>query len=160
MTTIKQGTSIIEVVIATALISVAIISALSLANYSQKQNKYARDLAEATKYASEGADWIRTERNNLGWASIASKTQADQSNNLATYCLDSLPSASNNQDFLDLTPGECQASNFIPTTRYLRVMTVDTSNISNGILKILLVVSWMEDLERQATIELELSQWR
>ncbi len=157
---IKSGTSIIEVVIAAALISVAIISALSLANYSQKQNAYARDLAEATKYASQGADWIRAERNALGWSTLYSKVQTDQAGNLATYCVNELPSTTANTDFLDLTTGECSPMSYIPGTRYTREITVDTTDAGLGTLKILITVAWMETLERQATIELELTQWR
>ena len=41
---LPKGTSIIEIVIAAALISVAVIAALSLSNNSQKQNTYARFL--------------------------------------------------------------------------------------------------------------------
>lgn len=157
---LKSGTSIIEVVIAAALIAVAIISALSLANYSQKQNTYARDLAEATKYASQAADWLRSERNSLGWSTLSDKAQTDQAGNIALYCLNDLPSAAADSDFLDLTTGECSPMSYITGTRFVREISVDTTDSATGILRILITVSWMEQLERQANIEMELTQWR
>ena len=53
---ILKGSSIIEVVIATALISIAILSALSLTNNSQKTNDSARNVEEANKYATQATD--------------------------------------------------------------------------------------------------------
>lgn len=156
---ILRGTSIIEIVVAAALISVAIIAALSLANYSQKQNNYARGLAEATKYNSQAIDWIRTQRESLGWSTIASKAISDDVANIATYCLDILPSTSGGTDFTNLTSGVCVETDFIVDTLFTREMTIDTTNEGSGVLKITVVVSWMEEVERQATVETELTQW-
>lgn len=155
---ILQGTSIIEIVIATALISVAIISALSLANYSQKQNNYAKGLGEATKYASQGADWIRTQRDTLGWATLASKALADDVGGQAVYCLDLLTTTESATDFTDIVSGNCQPTDYIIGTTFQRKMTITAGG--PGILKVTIMVTWMENIERQATIETELTQWR
>lgn len=158
--TIKRGTSIIEIVIAAALISVAIIAALSLANYSQKQNTYARDLGEATEYAAQAIDWIRTQRDSLGWATIADKAQTDDVGSLATYCLNDIPAALSADDFTDISGVACGPTDYITDTFFKREMYIDTTSSGDGILKISVEVSWFEEVERQATIETELSQWR
>jgi type II secretory pathway pseudopilin PulG len=80
----RPGTSIIEIIIATALIGMAIIAALSLTNHSQKQNTYARELAEASGYATQAADWIKTEKETLGWETINTQAAGD-------YCLSTIP---------------------------------------------------------------------
>ncbi|MEI8232797.1 MAG: hypothetical protein WCG44_03570 [bacterium] len=144
---IRRGTSIIEVVIATALISVAIISALSLANSSQKQNTYARGLAEGTKYATQAADWIRTQRNTLGFATIASK-------DAGLYCINNLP-----VDFSLSSPSPCDSTYIkigTEDTKYQRTLTLtsDGSKVTATI-----VVSWLENTPRQSTIQVELTQW-
>lgn len=156
----KRGTSIIEIVIAAALISVAIISALSLANYSQKQNSYARGLAEATKYTTQAQDWIRSQRESLGWATIAAKAVADDVANVATYCIQALPTTAGGTDFTDLTSGACQSTDYIAGTLYRRELKVDTTGQGSGVLKITVIVTWMEEIERQATVETELTQWK
>ncbi|EKD80483.1 MAG: hypothetical protein ACD_40C00076G0003 [uncultured bacterium] len=145
-----RGTSIIEIVIAAALISVAVIAALSLTNHSQKQNTSARGLAEATKYNTQATDWIRSQRDILGWATIAAKP-----NN--TFCLNSLPS-----DFNSLpTPGACGASSYITGTQYKRQITLTSSatDKTNGIVKITIDVTWEEKLTRHVTTEMELTSW-
>ena len=141
---VRRGTSIIEIVIATALISVAIIAAVSLTNQSQKQNSYARGLAEATKYGSQAADWIRTERNNLGWATM-------YASNPDAYCLNTFPA-----DFTLIESGACQDGDFIAGTRYQREITLSQAPEA---LHVTITVSWEEAIERSATIELELTSW-
>lgn len=156
---IRRGTSIIEIIIATALIGMAIIAALSLMNHSQKQNSYARNLAEATKYTSQAAEWVRQERNRLGWATIANKIESDGVANV--YCLNTLPGQENPDypDFTFLLPEPCADLDYIPDTLYQRAMSVVTDPLNPNLLKFTISVTWMEKEQRQATIELELSQW-
>lgn len=159
MTKISRGTSIIEVVIAAALISVTIISALSLSNHSQKQNTYARDLAEASKYTAEAADWLRTERSELGWATMAAKVESDDAVGDSIYCLSSLPSALNETDFTTLAANTCAETDFIPGTIFQREIRINPPAPGSSILQATIVVTWVEKETRQASLEVELTQW-
>ncbi len=152
----KPGTSIIEIVIAAALISMSIVAALSLTNRSQKQNTYAKTAEEASKYAYQAADWLRNERNNLGWATLANKSTTDGDSSL--YCLNSLPS--NGLDYESLVKGSCDDLSYIAGTTLKRELVVDTSSIASGILKYRITVSWLEQDIRTNTLEVELSSWR
>lgn len=139
-----RGTSIIEVIVATALISVAIIAALSLVNSSQKQNTYAKDLAEATKYSTQGADWIRSQRDFLGFASLNAK-------NIGDYCLNIIPS-----DFNALpAAGACTDS--ITGTHFQRKISLTKPDAST--LRIIIETAWPDKIPRKATIEMELTKW-
>lgn len=140
----KLGTSIIEVVIATALISVAIIAALSLTNQSQKQNTYAKNLAAAGKYATQASDWIRAQRDISGWATIYALDDG-------TYCLNSFP-----QDISLIEPGSCAGNSFLDATIYQRQVELTKSADS---INLKITVKWMDNIERQATIEMELTSW-
>lgn len=145
-----RGTSIIEIVIATALISVAIIAALSLTNSSQKQNIYARNLAEATKYTTQLVDWVRTQRDTVGWSTIAAQ-------NNGSYCLTSLP-----VDWNALpSPGSCGPGSYIQGTTYQREITLESTDAdkASGLVKIIVSTTWLEQVPRQATVEMELTQW-
>lgn len=139
----KRGTSIIEIIIATALIGMAIIAALSLTNHSQKQNTYARELAQATGYATQVADWIKTEKETLGWETI--NTQAS-----GNYCLNTIPA-----DFSALSPGDCDYGSFISETNFQREITLSKPA---GRINIVITVSWLEQIERQIKLEMELIQ--
>ena len=154
-----HGTSIIEVVIAAALISISVIAALSLSNHSQKQNTYARDLAEASKYLAEGSDWLRSERDELGWATIASKVASDVSEGVSTYCLNTLPNTQSQTDFTDISAGSCDPSGYITETIFQREVTIAPPEVGSDILKATILVKWIEKEERQATLDVELTQW-
>ena len=150
---ILKGSSIIEVVIATALISIAILSALSLTNNSQKTNDSARNLEEANKYATQATDWLRSERDSLGWATMAAKTPG-------TYCLNNLPIPPAN--FGDITLGDCMATDFLgDNTIFQRKIVINTTNADKtaGVVKILVQVTWLEKIMRETSIEMELTKW-
>ncbi len=158
MTRLLRGTSIIEIVIATALISVAIIATLSLANHSQKQNSYAKYVAEATTYTRQAVDWLRSERDSLGWELIAQKALSDAVGGIATYCLNSLPTAGD--DFGDLIASSCTVGSFISNTFYTRELIINTASKDAGILKVTVSVTWQDKIERQSTVETELTSWQ
>jgi Tfp pilus assembly protein PilV len=156
----KKGQSIVETVIAAALISIAVIAALSLANYSQKQTNYSKSLAEATKYNSQVADWLRKEKNALGFATIADKATGDaNSDNLAIYCLNAIPDEGSG-DFTTLTAGTCPDNSYVDQTIFVRQITVDTTDVSSGTLHVSINISWQETMTRSTTIEVELYQWQ
>jgi Tfp pilus assembly protein PilV len=144
-----KGQSIVETVIAAALISVAILAALSLSIYSQKQSTYAKNLAEATKYASQGADWLRSQRSLLGWTTMTTSS--------GVYCLNTIPVAPN--DFTSLSPGTCANNSYITGTSFVRQINVDTTNIVNGTLKITVSVTWQDTTTHSTSLETELTQW-
>ena len=158
----KRGQSIIEVVIAGALISTAIIACLTLVNYTQKQASFSRNLNTATTYNNQAADWIRSERENLGWTTLVNKLENDSaSRNSVTYCLNDLPTAQG-QDFTSLTPGDC-GTTYISTTIFSRMMTADVSNLianpNSGIVTIVIATSWMDTSPRRTSFTMELSEW-
>jgi len=138
-----NGTSIIEVIIATALINVAVLSALSLINRSQNQNIYARNLAEANKYSTQVADWIRQERETLGWATLSAKCSGT-----CTYCLNDIPPS-----FTDLTEGSCTDT---ITNTFSRTVTM-TKNTDSLLFTI--NTTWVDKTIKAASLEMELRQW-
>ncbi len=142
--TIKRGTSILEVIIATTMISMAVISALALTSKSQSQSSYARHSAQASKYASQVADWLRGERTNYGFDTISASS--------GTYCLSTLP-----DNFENLPPAGACAQNDKIDNIYYRKLTLDNSE--SGKVKATIDVSWNDKIERATSIELELSKW-
>jgi type II secretory pathway pseudopilin PulG len=142
----KLGSSIIEVVIATAMISMAIIAALSLTSKSQSQSNYARRSSEASKYATQVSDWLRGERDNLGFAELASVPNG-------LYCLVSLPPDINS---LPLA-GDCGSNDLIDNL-YQRSLILDSTSTVDTILATIEVV-WQDSTTRSTKINLELTKW-
>ena len=152
--TTKRGQSIVEVVIATALISVGIIAALSLANYAQKQSNTAKSVGEANRYNAQVADWLREQKNLLGWANISNIALRDDTSNHAKYCLSDLPHPP--FDFTSLTPGACAADDYISGTTFVRELDIDTSQENSGTLTFKITSTWQEKTAHTITSELKL----
>ncbi|MFH2019730.1 MAG: hypothetical protein ABII80_03905 [bacterium] len=147
------GQTILEVLIATALIAISIIAALSLNNSSQKTSSYSRDLNSATTYNNQVIDWLRNLRTQMGWASLTSELVADGSNPL-TYCLNSLPTTP--AEFSSLSGGSCAVDDFLPGTIFTRQAEIDLDNLPNSIY-VIVTTSWQSNIEHSTTTEATLT---
>lgn len=158
MTKLKSGQSIVEVVIATTLISIGIVAALSLANYSARQNTYAKLVNEATSYNNQAADWLRAERVRLGWGEFTAKLTSDSAGSAVAYCLVSLSLAS--VDFTSLAPGNCNPTDYIVGTIFVRELIVDLDSLGDGQLTATVTTSWQDKTIHRIPLVTELSQWK
>ncbi|GAB4027062.1 MAG: hypothetical protein Fur0011_4230 [Candidatus Microgenomates bacterium] len=154
----RSGQSILELVIATTLISMGVIAALSLSNQSQKSSNYAKTLDSATAYNNQAADYLRNQKNQLGYATLAEMFTNNSSGGVAHYCLATLPTDSTS--FLALKPGTCSDTDLIQGTSFMRDIEVDTSNSGVGTMPITITTSWYDSGIRRATLNMEISQWK
>lgn len=155
--TTKSGQSIIEVVIATTLISIGVIAALSLTNQSQKSSNYAKLLDLANSYNNQLADYLRNQKAKVGWGNMVEKIDADASSGYAYYCFNTL---SENEDFLEKTAGSCPEDSYLDGTLFSREVEFDARTLATGILPTIITTSWEDKATRTATLNLELSQWK
>lgn len=159
MKKIKSGQSILEVVIATTMISIAIIAALGLTNQSQKSSNYAKLLDQATSYNNQAADYFRNQKHLLGWASFTEKITSDAgTGNTTTYCLNTMPDSST-ITFDSLTASSCDESDRIAATIFTREVNISTLDLASGNIEIVITTTWPDSIERVATLTMELSQW-
>lgn len=143
--TIRRGASILEIIIAAAMISMAVIAALSLTSKSQSQNNYARRSTEATRYANQVADWLRGERDNLGF------TELSESITAGTYCLVSLPT-----DITSLPgAGDCGSTQLIDNVFKRSLVLSKTADTITAQVEI----NWEDATTRTTIIDLELKKW-
>lgn len=157
MTKIASGQSIIEVVIAATLISIGMVAALSLSNYSTRQNTYAKYINQTTSYNNQAGDWLRSEKARLGWNQFAAKLTGD-GGPLVTYCL---PNADlTGVDFLTLNAGNCGAADLIPNTFMTRSLSFDLGNIGNGKINLTVTTSWTDKTTHNLSLTMEISQWK
>lgn len=155
----KSGQTILEVVIATTLISIAIIAALGLTNQSQKSANYAKLLDQATAFNNQAADYFRNQKYLLGWAAFTEKITSDiGTGNTTTYCFNTVPD-STSLTFDTLAPGSCDETDLISGTIFKREASLSTSDLSNGVITIVITTTWPDSTERIATLTMELTQW-
>jgi hypothetical protein len=152
------GQSILEVVLATTLIAVGLIAALSLGNSSQKSASFSRNVNVAGNYSYQVTDWVRNLRTLLGWQNLVYLLQEDDPTNV-TYCLnDSLPSTE--AEFQALGSGSCPELSTIPDTIFSREISFDLTDVADGKITGSVVTSWQEEELRTNNLSFELTAWQ
>jgi Tfp pilus assembly protein PilV len=69
------GQTLFEVIFVIGVISVILVGILSLSTSSVRDSNYSNSKSIATKYAQEGAEWIRSQR-DANWDSFLTHTNA------------------------------------------------------------------------------------
>jgi len=124
---IKSGQSLIEAIVAMAVALLIISGLVSAVIIAVKNSQFARNQSLATQYASEGLEWIRSQRDN-SWTIFYSKAETT-----TTYCLNTLSWLSSSQ---------CGSSDYAlggHFKRQARLSTVDLTKIW-----VIMTVSWSD----------------
>lgn len=153
---VLSGQTIVEVLVAVALASLAFVGLLALGGLSVKTTSYSRNQNQATFYSSQVPDWLRDLRSLYGWEAIADKFTLDATGNLVTYCLTTLPT--DEASFRALSPQNCLETSVIPNTVFLREVQVDLSNLGNKSLNLTVNTSWVDNSNPSAKIEFKLDK--
>lgn len=152
-----SGQSIIEILIATAVVAVLLVSLLILGTNSLKATTYARNLNQATEYSNQVGDWLRNMKETAGWELFSTTIREDGAT--VTYCLPTLPA--DTLEFRNLGNGLCTNTDFIGSTIFQREVVFDTSlAISEGVITATISTNWEENTTRNATIYVTLTQWK
>lgn len=88
-TTQKHGSSIVEVIIAIAVVSIVITSVAAVISVSLQNTSRATAKVIGTKYTQEAIEYFRAQRTLMGWESFIAALQ--NGNASPEYCLASLP---------------------------------------------------------------------
>lgn len=82
----EQGSTLIEILVVTFILGISVTAMVSLITMSMARNRLAKERAVATRLAQEGIEWVRAERDRLGFSGLDALT-------VDTYCLNSFPNA-------------------------------------------------------------------
>ena len=154
----QSGQTIIEVLVATAIVSVLLVSLLILGTNSLKSTNYAKDLNRATEYSNQAADWIRSRKEAEGWETFLSTLEEDTTGNQVSYCLDTL--IEDSSAFRALEGGSCGPEDTISQTIYTRYIDFDLSSSASGIISATITTQWQDNAVRHATVYITLAQWK
>jgi len=119
----KTGQAIVEVIIAFAVATIAILGLVQVATKSVANAGAAKRAAQATAYAMEGMEWITGERDSTDWQAFYARS--------GLYCISVLAWGS-----------PCGP---IGTTEYSRTVTM-TPGVVNSVqqMTVTVTVSWNE----------------
>lgn len=141
----NAGQSLVEAVVATALVTLVLIGLVSAITYSMGNAQYARNKAQATKYAQEAVEWLRIQR-DASWTVF----YGGSSGNVA--CLSTLtwPPAS-----IPPTCNPISGDNYDFFTR-----TVQLTRLSTDKIKVAVEISWPQG-SRSPKVQLDtfLTRW-
>lgn len=155
---LPRGQTILEIVIATTLIVVGLIAALSLANNSQKTTNFSKNNSLATNYSYQVVDWLRNLRASLGWATFAYYLGEDSGGNSLTYCLSSsLPETEVGFAALEGS-GSCNPDTHLGDTIFSRQVVLDLSDLSSGLVRGQVTTSWQENTLHHHQLDFEIGE--
>lgn len=127
----QQGQSLIEVTFATAVVSLVLVSILSSVIQSVSNSRVALEQTQATSLAQESLEWIRNQRDVVGWGVFSSALEARGSD--VTYCLSSLPE--NFAVLLLSSPGSCTDEEVIGDTNFSREIRLQRTSATEVVVE-------------------------
>lgn len=132
--TASRGQSIVEVLIAVAVVAVVLTTVAAGLTYSVKTTSEARYRAFATNYAQDAIEVFRRERATLGWELFRDNIEA------GTTCLNTLPATTD--AFINLTPAACTVGVPMLGMDFRREVVV--TFLSPDEIQVEAVVSWTD----------------
>lgn len=153
----RTGQTIVEVVIATAVVGVVMTALAAIITVSLQNTTRAKAKALATKYTQEGIEYFRAQRSLLGWESMVQVIQ--QGSGGSTYCMNTLPYTQYG-GLEQLANRACLPHEFVDARQiYQRSAQIFTTGADT--LSITVTVSWNDGARLQtstATVELKNTQ--
>lgn len=131
----NHGQSLVEAVVAIGIVTMVLIGLVSAVNYSLVNTQYTRNKAAATKYAQEAIEFLRSERDRLGWP-VFYATAGDQG---TLYCLILLTTVW----YTVPSPTGCPEYAYIPGTQLLtRTILLDGNGGLQDQVSVTVSVNW------------------
>lgn len=156
---ILRGNTIIEVLIAATLVSIAILAALSLSSSSQKQTDFSRNIYQASTHNSTLIDWLRNLRTQTGWANFAAKIAQDGGGGTVRYCLNTPPT--NFAEFVAIAPAADCGSDTIDGN-FQREIEISLTSLSGNppyTQANIVITTYWADRTHQTSTETKLTAW-
>jgi type II secretory pathway pseudopilin PulG len=144
------GQTLIEVLIATAVVGLVITAVAAGMTYSIKSTSNSQYRTLATEESQQVIEFLRRERSQIGWESFVEQLPSGQ------YCVNELP---NDADGLDgLVLGACSQKIIKLGTEWDRQLTVTTSNATS--FEYYVTITWKDgDQTREVQVDGDLKPW-
>jgi Tfp pilus assembly protein PilV len=134
------GQSLFEVLFAVGISALILISVISLSTQSVRTGDFSKNNASATKYAQEAIEWVRQQRDILGWDAIRSRVGPERAFGV-----------------LDLSGSE----NPIPGTIFNRYLTMSYYGSGTDTVLVEVKVTWADGAgTHEVKNSTKLTNWR
>lgn len=155
----KDGFTIVELVVATAIVSLVLVAVTAGVTFSIRNSRFSQEKSLSVRYAQEGIEWMRYHRDILGWGNFnATLNQRFGSGNSFILCLNNIELETEpTQDLSINHGGECEENPI--EGKYVRILEVNRQ--SDNVIELVSRVSWDNSGEPERTIiQTSLYRWR
>lgn len=132
-----KGTTLLEVLVVSFLVAMALVALVSLTFVSLSRNRQAKDVVVQTRLAQEGIEWFKKERLRLGFDGLLAQAELMRGNQ---YCLKDIESLAPIDVALPVMVG-VDNTQCTTNTNYHRWFTVATNASPENVIVITMYVS-------------------
>lgn len=155
----ESGQTLVEILFALAVIALVLVAVVSRVSESVGKANFARNQLLATRFAQEGIEWARSQRDQLPWDADGSIPDFSDYIDATTYCLVSL-----NDNIDSLAPAACSSSQTIPGTPFFRevsfVSELSPPPTEGPYTDVTVTVTWTDRVgDHQSNLMTRLSKW-
>lgn len=145
----SAGQTLVEVLMVSGLVVMVLTTIVAGVVVSTRNSAFGRDQATGTRIAQEGLEWIRSERDRLGWTAFHSHIGGGSQ----TFCLNDTVTGTY---FDDLSAGACGAGDVIPRSNvnFMREATFTEITGSPAGYEVVVQVDWGDS--HSSTLETQL----
>ena len=152
-----NGFTLIEMVIVAMLLLIVIATLVSVTTVALARNRESKERTVATRLAQEGIEWIRSERDRLGYDAIVNMipTAAEAKE----YCMPRVPTVAEG-GFPSFSASACEDTGWVTGYNDLFIRRLLLTNTGSDV-EVKVIVSWKKsgDRENYASMSGVLSQW-
>ena len=154
----SKGQSLIEVLAGLAMAVLIVAALVNMVTASLRSSQYAKTTSQATKYAQEAIEWLRSERDSAAtWSDFKSNVLGDSEVESKTWCL------KNVSEGLPINFGSCAVDGFVcygdclpaETTIFKRELTIVTNTDSDSRINVNVKVFWTDQALAEHSSELK-----
>lgn len=152
----NQGFTLIEVLVATSIVIMVLVGISSGVSFAVKNTRFSQEKALSVRYAQEALEWVRSQRDQIGWQGFFSVLDEEGPNQFY-YCLPSLPSdISGFRALTSQTTGDCSLIDGTSFDRRLQIVIVNGTEI--GFTS---TIVWQDASQQYETsLNTTLREWR
>ncbi len=135
----KNGFSLIEVLVFVSILGLVFIVGAALATISIQNSKSAENRILASRYGEELLDWLKGQK-ETNWASFVAKT----STSVTSYCMTAEPINYSINTWP--SSGSCGANQYITGTNFIRQVDLQQDQLfgTNSRINVSIHVKWSE----------------
>lgn len=149
----QKGQTMFELIMALMVAMVIVTAIVSVVTVSLRNSLFAKQQSEATRFAQEGLEWVRSQRDS-SWTTFYAKSGTV----MQRYCVNTLA--------WPASVVQCDGTQFIAGTSYYRDLELqsfnkDTSNPDFETVQANVIVSWNDARgKHQSRLTTQFTDWR